>query len=208
RLALGDDKRPLAAMGFLTLGRRFLNNVHDIIDDRIDVVTRGLLGLTVACARCHDHKFDPIPTTDYYSLYGVFASSVEPKDLPLIGKPEQTAALAAFEKGLHEREARVAAFLEASHAELLPRFRARVGDYLLGVREREQRAPGARTPAAGDLSRALLARWRAYLAAAGKAHDPVFAPWHAFAALPPGEFAARAEAVAARIAANRDPGRP
>ena len=80
RLPLGDDRRPLAALGFLTLGGRFMNNPHDIIDDRIDVVTRGLLGLTVTCARCHDHKFDPIPTKDYYSLYGVFASSVEPID--------------------------------------------------------------------------------------------------------------------------------
>ena len=67
----------LAAMGFLTLGRRFLGVTHDIIDDRIDVVTRGTLGLTVACARCHDHKFDPIPTRDYYALYGVFQSSAE-----------------------------------------------------------------------------------------------------------------------------------
>ena len=75
KLDLADDKRPLAAMGFLTLGRRFLNNPHDIIDDRIDVVTRGMMGLTVSCARCHDHKYDPIPAADYYSLYGVFASS-------------------------------------------------------------------------------------------------------------------------------------
>src|SRR5262249_44167680 len=49
----GDDRRPLAALGFLTLGGRFMNNVHDILDDRIDVVTRGLLGLSVTCARCH-----------------------------------------------------------------------------------------------------------------------------------------------------------
>ena len=82
RLPLGDDKRPLAALGYLTLGRRFLNVQADIIDDRIDVTMRGFQALTVGCARCHDHKFDPIPTRDYYSLYGVFASSAEPKDLP------------------------------------------------------------------------------------------------------------------------------
>ena len=85
RMQLGEDKRPLAALGYLTLGRRFLNNKHDIIDDLIDVVTRGMMGLTVQCARCHDHKYDPIPTADYYSLYGIFASSREPKDLPAIG---------------------------------------------------------------------------------------------------------------------------
>jgi hypothetical protein len=65
------------ATGFLTLGRRFLNNQADIINDRIDVVTRGMLGMTVACARCHDHKYDPIPASDYYALYGVFASCEE-----------------------------------------------------------------------------------------------------------------------------------
>jgi len=82
--ALPED---IVAMGFLTLGRRFLNNQHDIIDDRIDVVSRGLMSLTVACARCHDHKFDPVSTKDYYSLYGVFASSQESRDpgkLPIV----------------------------------------------------------------------------------------------------------------------------
>lgn len=77
-----DDPSQLAAMGYLTLGRRFLNNKHDIIDDRIDVTIRGMMGLTAACARCHDHKFDPIPTADYYSLYGIFDSSDEPKNEP------------------------------------------------------------------------------------------------------------------------------
>ena len=71
------DKTDLAAMGFLTLGRRFISVEPDIIDDRIDVVTRGLMGLTVACSRCHDHKFDPIPAMDYYALYGIFKSSRE-----------------------------------------------------------------------------------------------------------------------------------
>src|SRR5206468_8952651 len=82
-LPLGEDKRPLAALGFLTVGRRFLNNVHDITDDRIDVVCRGTMALTVGCARCHDHKFDPIPTKDYYSLYGVFANTIEPTNVSL-----------------------------------------------------------------------------------------------------------------------------
>lgn len=72
-----DDRKSLAAMGFLTVGRRFLNQVPDIIDDRIDVTTRGFMGFTVACARCHDHKFDPVPTQDYYSLYSIFNSTKE-----------------------------------------------------------------------------------------------------------------------------------
>lgn len=92
QLSGGDDPKQLAAMGFITLGRRFLNNKHDIIDDRIDVLTRGTMALTVTCARCHDHKFDPIPTADYYSLYGVFDSSNEPKDEPstlrLVDRPK------------------------------------------------------------------------------------------------------------------------
>ena len=83
-LNLGEDRRPLAATGFITVGRRFLNNMHDIIDDRIDVVTRGFLALTVNCARCHDHKFDPVSTRDYYSLYGIFASSKEQDPPPPI----------------------------------------------------------------------------------------------------------------------------
>src|SRR5262249_46583816 len=83
---LAGDDPGLAALGFLTLGDRFDGNPNDVINDRIDVVSKGFLGLTVACARCHDHMFDPIPTKDYYSLHGVFGSSVEPREPPLIEK--------------------------------------------------------------------------------------------------------------------------
>ncbi len=74
---VSEDKRDLAALGFWTIGRRFLNSQPDIIDDQLDVMSRGMMGLTVSCARCHDHKYDPVPTADYYSLYGVLAASRE-----------------------------------------------------------------------------------------------------------------------------------
>jgi len=91
---LAADKLPataknptnLCALGFLTVGDRFMQMKNDIINDRIDVVTKGFLGLTVTCARCHDHKFDPIPTKDYYSLHGIFANCVEPSVEPVICK--------------------------------------------------------------------------------------------------------------------------
>jgi len=79
-----QNKSNLAALGFLTLGERFQEMQHDIINDRIDVVTKGFQALTVTCARCHDHKFDPISQKDYYSLHGIFASCREPEIEPVI----------------------------------------------------------------------------------------------------------------------------
>ena len=73
--------KTLPATGFLGLGPWYYDNGSvevtraDERHDRVDVVTRGFLGLTVACARCHDHKYDPIPQTDYYSLAGVFLNT-------------------------------------------------------------------------------------------------------------------------------------
>ena len=91
-----DDAR-LAALGFLTVGERF-PNANDVINDRIDVVSKGFLGLTVACARCHDHMFDPIPTRDYYALHGVFSSITEPDQKPLIGSKVTPQQRQDFEK--------------------------------------------------------------------------------------------------------------
>ncbi|OUT54353.1 MAG: hypothetical protein CBB71_22640 [Rhodopirellula sp. TMED11] len=73
-----QDQHP--ALGFIGLGPKYYRRGDPEVmaeewEDRIDTVSRGLLGLTVACARCHDHKFDPIPTEDYYALAGVFAST-------------------------------------------------------------------------------------------------------------------------------------
>ena len=90
-----DDSR-LAALGFLTVGERFKNK-NDIINDRIDVVGKGLLGLTVSCARCHDHMFDPIPTKDYYALHGVFSSIYEPDNQPVLASKVTPQQLADFQ---------------------------------------------------------------------------------------------------------------
>ena len=75
-----NDRNAQLALGFLGLGPKYYRRnspevMADEWEDRIDTVSRGLLGLTVACARCHDHKYDPIPTEDYYALAGVFAGT-------------------------------------------------------------------------------------------------------------------------------------
>ena len=103
KLGLAANDENLAAMGFLTLGRRFINRRDEIIDDRIDVVTRGLMGLAVQCARCHDHPHDPISAEDYYALYGVFRSSKEPEYPPQIGAEPDTEAYRKFKAELDKR---------------------------------------------------------------------------------------------------------
>ena len=93
----------LAALGFLTVGERFGNN-NDVINDRIDVVSKGFLAMTVTCARCHDHMFDPIPTKDYYAMHGIFANIMEPSEKPVIAPPKQKELLEDFEKQLAKLE--------------------------------------------------------------------------------------------------------
>jgi hypothetical protein len=71
----------IIATGYLANARRFGSRIlefHLTIDDTIDNLGKGVLGLTVACARCHDHKFDPVPNSDYYALYGIFKSTAYP----------------------------------------------------------------------------------------------------------------------------------
>ncbi len=176
----------LAALGFLTLGPRFLNSPHDIIDDRIDVVTRGLLGLTVSCARCHDHKFDPIPTRDYYSLHGVFASSVEPRVPPLILPASQQAPYDKYLTELGQRSKQLDEYLFAQRAALTTSFRAKFTEYLLaGQREPVQAnflAVMFLIDASKDLNPVMVQRWARFLERTRRRPDPVFAPWHELAA--------------------------
>jgi cytochrome c553 len=119
----GSGAKPgdIAALGFLTLGRRFLNNTNDIIDDRLDVILRGTMSLTIGCARCHDHKFDPITLKDYYALHGVMASCEEdgdPEKLPLLpgGKatPEFEKARDAVAAEMRDADQKIADKLSAA----------------------------------------------------------------------------------------------
>jgi Protein of unknown function (DUF1553)/Protein of unknown function (DUF1549)/Planctomycete cytochrome C len=207
RLPAGPAKAPLAALGFLTLGARFMGNFHDVIDDRIDVVCRGLMSLTVSCARCHDHKFDPIPARDYYSLYGVLASAREPAIPPEAEGTPRTAAYPQFAKELDTRQRKLSEFVADKHRELVESTKRRVAEYLLSAQQ------GLDQPTTedfmliadgNDLNPTMLVRWQAYLSRTRKGHDPVFAPWHALAILPEAEFTSRAEPLIARFVAEAD----
>ena len=190
----------LAAMGFLTIGRRFLGVTHDIYDDRIDVVTRGLMGLTVSCARCHDHKYDPIPTADYYSLYGVFQNCTE--RLVPIGKPDTTVAgYAAFDEELKKRQNLLQEKLLASRATASQRARDRVTDYLTAQLELEKYPEEGfdQILAPTDLVPTLVRRWQAFLKRAAEDNDTLFAAWRLFEAIPAEQFAALAADVSRTI---------
>ena len=199
RLELGEDKRPLAAMGFLTLGRRFLNNPHDIIDDRIDVVTRGMMGLTVSCARCHDHKYDPVPTADYYSLYGVFVSSHEPKDKPFISDSIDPVQRASFEKERKRREDSLKNYEKEQYARIRKQVKRQTGDYIWAA----HRAAGVEAGKIDELARKskldpdVTRRWMSHLAKRRESADPVFAVWFALAKLDEKSFATEAKRVLA-----------
>ncbi|MAT10562.1 MAG: hypothetical protein CMM02_06100 [Rhodopirellula sp.] len=179
KLELPDGSPKLAAMGLLTLGRLFDNNIHDVIDDQIDVVTRGFLGLTASCARCHDHKFDPIPTADYYSLYGVFASSEEPFNRPRIAEITKDAEPfeIAYKNKLIEIENRQATLYEAT----LKDSRYRTTRHLIKAATTEpdnlETTIFFLSLIKGQLRPQITYAWREYLAEHSISGDRIFGPW-------------------------------
>jgi mono/diheme cytochrome c family protein len=204
QLNLEENDPALAGLGFLTVGRQYRNR-HDRLDDQIDVISRGLLGLTVACARCHDHKFDPIPTADYYSLHATLANSRKPAELPLVGSPKVSEAYAA---ALKARKRKRDDIVREQGAVLRGRLRSQVGLYL---RELAKGTPEQDTSTTflsyrtEDLRPVVLERWRAWL----KRHDqndPVFGLWHRLAQLDKAAFAERSrDIVQELIKQNGDP---
>jgi cytochrome c553/mono/diheme cytochrome c family protein len=135
-LPAADDRvrrERLIATGFLSLGAKVLAEVDerkmemDIIDEQIDTIGRTLLGLTLGCARCHDHKFDPIRTDDYYALAGVFRSTrtmehfrkVARWNEQVIATARELSALAAHQRKLDEHKAAIQRVIETANQSLL-----------------------------------------------------------------------------------------
>ena len=196
-------KGDLAALGFLTVGRTFLGNQHDIIDDRIDLVTRGLLGLTAACGRCHDHKYEPVSAADYYGLYGIFASSHVPGELPVIGEAPPGPEADAFATKLVELKAAIPAHEKAVRERGTRAAIAHAADYLLESARPTPRKADGRPPRLADdydMLQVLIDRTRHSFDTAGPAH-PVLGAFASLRGKPDEEIPA---AVAALLSAWGD----
>jgi len=195
----GDPQNDaLAALGFLTVGRKFMNRVHDIIDDRIDVVTRGFLAQSVACARCHDHKYDPIPAADYYSLYGVFASSHEPSELPVLGKPEDSPQYAEYLAARADKQKEVDAWLETKRQATEDELRSRLADYLVYLAKTLPNAEGGEVQQKGRrgvLRPPAIQRWQKYVAKFSNQQHRIWSIWHQFASIEPSAFSQKTAEV-------------
>jgi len=186
--------RNLAALGYFGLGAQYYKNTDaakaaaDELDDRIDTLTRGFLGLTVSCARCHDHKFDPIPQQDYYSLAGVFHSS-RLHNAPLVPSPEVDRYNAAQQKIKQLDEA-----IQQTIAREGPKLReARISEvkqYLMATRNfqlAKASDPSLKLPSfakTNGLEASTLKRWIDFLKSKEGSPPLALKPWFNAIALP------------------------
>ncbi|HLJ55627.1 MAG TPA: PSD1 and planctomycete cytochrome C domain-containing protein [Chthonomonadaceae bacterium] len=192
-----NDPR-LAALGFLTVGKRF-PNPDDTIDERIDALTKATLGLTVACARCHDHKFDPIPTADYYSLHGIFASIVEPLDRPVVVQCGDSAQRADFDAKLAALASENRDVIYAALRHVEDQFQEHAEGYLLVIAQPGRgtaRYDVAKKYGLWPLDRDVIGNLRL------NPQDPVLGPFAQLARIPGAEFENRAALLLPRILSN------
>jgi hypothetical protein len=181
----------------------FDNNLHDQIDDQIDTTTRGFLGVTVACARCHDHKYDAISQRDYYALYGVFASTRRLYDLPLLEDPKSKRGGVEFEQQLAKARQELEQHIDAEFARVTENLRQRIGDYLL--RAATTKPDLTETTQFGlsltpdDFRPTLVLRTRRLLEQRANPEDRVFGPWAVLMGLEDDGFATNAAAKVREI---------
>ena len=175
----------LAALGFLTVYRA-VNNKQELIDDQIDVVTRGVMGLSVYCARCHDHKFDPVSTKDYYGLYGVFDSIKQADPKPLIENPVEKPM---YNDYLTEK-ARLYTELNEFRAEKLTEYvtdiKTNTVNYMIVAHNMKvapdqfqlnSRADRDMFEDRYELEEEVARSWSRYLNNRTRRADPIFTPW-------------------------------
>ena len=215
RLDMADENpSALAGLGFLTVGSRFNFFPHEIIDDRIDAVTRGFLGLTVACARCHDHKYDPVSSGDYYTLYGIFANSEEPTPdtFPVLSNSGLNSEK-PWAKELKEAADKYRKLRKDQHQRVMFEMRAWAGDYLNYV---VQSTPRHRTKDQPELltkrglvrevsaySKGAVRHWRKFLENQ-TTEDPVFGLWASLFNLDRSSIPSRFPEILKRFLANSD----
>ena len=123
----------LTALGFLSIGPKLLAEPDkvklemDLIDEQIETLGRAFLGMTIGCARCHDHKFDPLPTADYYALAAIFKSTRTMDDLKTIAKwhepevatPAERAVVEAHQKRVAEQKSAIAKLVASANKSLV-----------------------------------------------------------------------------------------
>jgi len=190
-LELPEDKKTLAALGFITVGRLFLGR-EETIDDQVDVVTRGFMGLTVSCARCHDHKYDAIPTEDYYSLYSVFENNYIPSELPLIGKPKELENFKAYFVELEKLEKELKSYRDQRYADFRKHIDEYVVEYLTRCIAPDQEELIEKQPfikmTETQLRPALTKKWRIFLTGRLEVSSPILLPAVEFLKLPEENF--------------------
>ncbi|MEP6536374.1 MAG: DUF1553 domain-containing protein [Bryobacteraceae bacterium] len=139
----------LTATGFLSLGAKMLAEDDpvkmemDIVDEQVDTTSRAFMGLTTGCARCHDHKFDPIPTADYYSLAGIFRSTKTMENFKVVARwqehvlaPEaDREKVRAHEKRMEDKRKEIEAITKPANKDLQTEARGKVAAYLMGGAE-------------------------------------------------------------------------
>lgn len=155
-------KQDLAALGFLTLGKNSAN-INDVIDDRIDVITKGFMATTAVCARCHDHKFDPISTKDYYALHGIFNSSYIPNDeeKPILHPINNTPSYQDYLAKKTQIEKDIENFINKSYTEAILDFTTNTSRFLYGAYVLNTVAQSNRTDYVRDnkLNPRMIQRW-------------------------------------------------
>ncbi|PHS10445.1 MAG: hypothetical protein COA78_11305 [Blastopirellula sp.] len=195
----------MAGLGFVTIGPHLKNELPDILADRIDVVSRGFLGLTVGCARCHDHKFDPVSMEDYYSLYGVFHNSLEPIHLPFRTPDEIPAKQSEQAKQLEKAASDLRTHYDQQFQLVLKQGRERLAEYL-AVAQSQRSGPDTTQfdviVDGDDLSPQLLLIWQQYLEDRDAKNDPVFLPWNRLAQLEEADFTKEATNVLTQLSAG------